>query len=511
MRLLWIALLPACIDNELQPPGGKNQGPEEPVIEVRPLELTYETLALGEGSTQTLTVRNIGLAPLTVVGAQVSGTTAFTLLSEPDAVLEPEEELTFDIAFSPVNPEDAGSVVVLSDDPESPSVEVPLSGAALVGELAVLPNPLDFGDVPLGCSQSKSVTVQNVGSVDLTIDSMVPIGDDAFGADWDFDLPLRLAAGESLEVPLIYAPDDLEEDEAEVWITSDAIVGLTVARQRGGGTLESSLFDEWWQGNGPWSQTDIVFYVDQSGSMSDDQERLRQNFTRFVTILEGLDLDWQIMVITNEDGCHNEQIINRDTADASGVFSRAVEGPYGRWTEAGLSLVAEALRDASEPGGCNEGFLRTNAKTTAVMVSDEVEQSRQEWSHYVGEMRSVAPSIGITSIVGDVPDGCATADPGIGYVEASLATGGAVLSICNEDWSSYFETIASLSALGQTDTFVLSSIPDPASILVNVDGAPSTAWSYDATWNAIVFPPEAVPAPGVQIQAWYDILADCEG
>jgi membrane protease subunit (stomatin/prohibitin family) len=26
----------------------------------------------------------------------------------------------------------------------------------------VLPNPLDFGDVPLGCSQSKSVTVQNV-------------------------------------------------------------------------------------------------------------------------------------------------------------------------------------------------------------------------------------------------------------------------------------------------------------------------------------------------------------
>jgi hypothetical protein len=126
-------------------------------------------------------------------------------------------------------------------------------------------------------------------------------------------------------------------------------------------------------------------------------------------------------------------------------------------------------------------------------------------------MQEYAPSIGITSIVGDVPDGCETAAPGTGYVEASLATGGAILSICNEDWSSYFATIASLSAFGQTDTFVLTSIPDPTTLVVWVDGVQvTTGWAYDATWNAVHFDAASVPAPGVQVQAAYDIEADCD-
>lgn len=508
MRFAWIVLLSACIENEIQPPGRGRSGPDVPIVEVWPPVLDFEPLAPGESATQQLTVKNVGFAPLTVVGVQITGTTAFTLPSEPSPVLEPEQEATFDVVFSPVTAEDYGSAWVLTDDPATPSVQVPLNGGGLVGELLVLPNPLDFGEVPLGCSQSRTVQVQNVGLADLTIDTMVALGD-SFGEDWDFDLPLTLAPGTSLDVPLHYAPDDLEADEGEVWITSDALVGLTVARQRGSGTEESSVADEWWQGNGPWKQADIVFYVDQSGSMRDDQERLRQNFTRFVTLLEDQDLDWQLMVVTEETGCHNESILTRDTADAAEQFSRAVEGPSGFRTEAGLSLTREALQDAG-PGGCNEGFLRPNAKTTAVMVSDEPEQSRNTWDHYVASMRELAPTISITSIVGDVPGGCETADPGTGYVDASLATGGAVLSICNEDWSSYFETIATLSALGQTDTFVLSSIPDPDTIVVHVDGTESADWTYDATWNAIVFPPLYMPAPGVQVQAWYDIDADCD-
>jgi hypothetical protein len=145
-----------------------------------------------------------------------------------------------------------------------------------------------------------------------------------------------------------------------------------------------------------------------------------------------------------------------------------------------------------------------------VLVSDEHEQSRQLWPEYVTQMQAISPNVGITAIVGDEPDGCATAEAGTGYTEAALYTGGAVLSICADDWSGYFETIGALSALGQTDTFVLTSIPDPSTIRVIVDGAPSTDWTYDATWNAIVFNAGAVPAPGVEIKASYDILADCE-
>ncbi len=509
MRLSWLLFLSACIETGLNPPGKGSGEDDVPAIDVFPTALTFDALPLGESAIQTLTVRNLGLAPLSVVGVQIAGTSAYTLPVEPDLTLEPGAETTFDVVFSPVNTEDLGTLSVLSDDPVVPSVGVPLTGTALVGELLVLPNPLDFGEVPLGCSQSSTVYLRNVGTVDLTIDTIVPLGDD-FGATWDFTLPLVLPAGEQLEVPLTYLPGDLERDEGEVWITSDAIVPLTVAKQRGSGTKDSSVADEWWQGNGPWAQTDIVFYVDQSGSMVDDQDRLRANFVRFIDILEDLDLDWQIMVVTDEDGCHNEAILDRDTADASEVFSRAVDGPFGTRTEAGLALVARAL-DETADGGCNAGFLREDAKTTAVMVSDEPEQSRQAWDVYVSRMRAVAPSISITSIVGDLPSGCATAEPGTGYVEASLATGGAVLSICNEDWSSYFETIATLSALGQTDTFVLTSIPDPETLVVEVDGElATTGWAYEPTWNAIHFERLSMPEPGVKVRAWYDIEADCD-
>ena len=349
MRLWWALLCSACIENKLNPPGAGNGEEDVGQLDVRPPILEFEGLPLGETSTLPLTLTNVGLGDLTIAGTQLAGTTAFTLLEEPDVVLAPDEEITVDVSFSPVNPDDEASLYVLSDDPEAPSVEVPLTGSALVGELIVVPDPLDFGAVPLGCAQEESVLLMNVGPVDLHIESIVQLGD-TFGSNWDFELPLTIAAGESLEVPLSYTADDLEEDEGEVWITSDAIVGLTVADQRGSGTKESAMEDEWWQGNGPWDQTDIVFYVDQSGSMVDDQERLRANFSNFVGILEDLDLDWQIMVVTDEDGCHNEQIIDRDTDDASDVFSAAVDGPWGRWTEAGLSLVSAALENA-ESGG----------------------------------------------------------------------------------------------------------------------------------------------------------------
>ncbi len=508
MRVLAaLGLLSGCIENEVSAPGKDRSGEDVPQIEVMPIALEYDALPLDASDVRIVTITNIGLAPLTIAGARIGGTTAFSLPIAPSAVLQPNEEFELSVVFSPVNPEDEGSLTISSDDPEVPSVEVPLSGTALVGELLVLPDPLNFGEVPLGCSQSSAVHLQNVGSVDLTINAIVPLGAD-FGANWDFDLPLVIAAGEQVDVPVWYTPDDLVEDFGEVWISTDGIISTTIANQSGSGTDASSANDEWWQGNGPWEKTDILFYVDQSLSMTDDKARLTSNFSRFIGILESLELDWQVMVVTDEDGCHNESILDRDSVGADAQFASAVDGPWGRYTEAGLTLATLALAQADT--GCNTGFLRDESKTTVVLVSDEPEQSRAPVADYVAEMRSYAENVSITSIVGDVPDGCETAAPGTGYVDASIATGGARLSICNEDWSSYFETIAALSALGQTDTFVLSSLPDPATIAVEVSGVPSTAWTYDALWNAIVFERASVPAPGVQITADYRISADCE-
>lgn len=52
----------------------------------------------------------------------------------------------------------------------------------------------------------------------------------------------------------------------------------------------------------------------------------------------------------------------------------------------------------------------------------------------------------------------------------------------------------------------LSGVPAPASIVVTVDGETSTAWSYDATSNEIVF--ETVK-DGATVEATYTLAREC--
>jgi hypothetical protein len=286
-------------------------------------------------------------------------------------------------------------------------------------------------------------------------------------------------------------------------------VSTTTVAVSGKGTTESGVADEFWQGDGPWDRTDIFFYVDQSGSMADDQDNMIANFSGFVEQLERLDLDWQIIISTRDTGCSNTGILTPDTPNLETAFLEGVRGAGGRYTEAGLTVAAGAI-NRSVPNECNEGFLREDSKTSVVLVSDEPDQSPGSYAGYVAQIQSVAPTAAITAIVGDVPNGCATADPGYGYYEAAIATHGAFLSICEADWSTYFDAIAVLSSTGQTDRFGLSSPPDPATLQVSVDNTVlATGWSYDEAGQAVVFDSASVPAPGAYILVEYDLLADC--
>ena len=120
--------------------------------------------------------------------------------------------------------------------------------------------------------------------------------------------------------------------------------------------------------------------------------------------------------------------------------------------------------------------------------------------------------IGAVFVIMAVLYGCLTAAAGTGYYEATVATGGAFLSICAPDWGDYFQTIATIAATGQTDTFPLSSRPDPSTIVVEVADVPTTTgWTYNSDANAIVFAEGSVPAPNSRITVTYELLSDCAG
>ena len=113
----------------------------------------------------------------------------------------------------------------------------------------------------------------------------------------------------------------------------------------------------------------------------------------------------------------------------------------------------------------------------------------------------------LSAIAGDYPSGCGTADPGTGYYEAVMATGGEFLSICS-NWSKNVEVLAQASLEGLLD-FELSETPAPDSIVVKVDGATWLAdWHYDAGTNSIIFDTEVTQGASVEVE--YGKLVECD-
>ena len=289
--------------------------------------------------------------------------------------------------------------------------------------------------------------------------------------------------------------------------------------------------------------SDILFVVDDSCSMSDEQEELDSNFESFITSFVGTNLDYHIGVTRAalSPGDQNdwgilEQLpdgsrwIDPDTEDMVGAFtSIANVGTGGGDCEMALQASFSALTYQSNPGAPNEGFYREDALLTLVLISDEIDHG-QDWTPF-GGCEGIPPSeytpwwlyslkgyngqdnLIFTAIVGDRPGGCDDngneADEGEGYWEVIDEVGGHFLSVCSADWSEFLTQLG-FEAAGLKTSFQLRRIPVESTLEVLIDGeAPDPSiWSYDRTRNAIDFPIEHVPDELAIITVTYQLMED---
>ncbi|MFT5583555.1 MAG: hypothetical protein ACI9VR_001133 [Cognaticolwellia sp.] len=75
---------------------------------------------------------------------------------------------------------------------------------------------------------------------------------------------------------------------------------------------------------------DLIFAVDQSGSMDNDADALASNFETLVTTLKGVTSAWHIGVLTYDAGCFNSRGLKATTPALSAVFSAAVNAGEDR-------------------------------------------------------------------------------------------------------------------------------------------------------------------------------------
>lgn len=287
----------------------------------------------------------------------------------------------------------------------------------------------------------------------------------------------------------------------------------------GTGTYYREATEVWEQvGHKP---ADILFTLSRSGSMVDDTGRVLANLSDFAEEISALEADYHVAVAVEDDGCFHTDYVTSDFS-----FSEADEalqtmadiyfilGNYGAFTERGFSLADEALTPArTGAGGCNEGFLRDEASLELVHISDDAEHSLQPYSYYVSHFQSLkADPADVTfhAVAGDYPSGCGTAGPGLGYYEASVATGGLFLSICDKSWAEDVVDLAE-DTVWEQDTFTLEGQPVPETLEVLEDGTvvPS-GWAWDASLHAIVFDRESIPATNARLEVGYHVPLECE-
>ncbi len=152
---------------------GQGLIPGVPNIYVSTDSLDFGIVIVGTDSLKTLTVSNNGDASLSVTEIYTNTDEYSVDLRSFD--LEPDEFQNLTITFAPTY---EGTILdtltILSNDPDEPVVEVPLSGEGFipVPVIELSADSLDFGVVIIGSDSLNTLTVTNIGTLTLSVTNL---------------------------------------------------------------------------------------------------------------------------------------------------------------------------------------------------------------------------------------------------------------------------------------------------------------------------------------------------
>lgn len=274
--------------------------------------------------------------------------------------------------------------------------------------------------------------------------------------------------------------------------------------------------DSYTQG-GPERPVDILWVIDDSATMTEEQDALVANFQDYADVLYETSVDYQIGIITTdaEDGLGMlvGDVLTPDTEDLDSAFTEQADvGIAGNREEQHLEAIRLATSEPALSAG-NSALFRADADLQIVLLTDEDDQSDDEVQVYLDQLSIFKTQTGfrVNLIGGPLPSGCASstssAEAATRLLDAVEYTGGEFKSICENDFSAVMKSIA-FTSVGMTDTFELTDMPDLDSLEVKVDGVnlhqrPEDGWQYDAARNAVVFEGLAVPRPGQSVDIIY--------
>lgn len=256
---------------------------------------------------------------------------------------------------------------------------------------------------------------------------------------------------------------------------------------------------------------DILFVIDNSGSMMEHQQNLSANASRFAAAFQSNgQLDYHMGVVTtdmNERGRLYSRrggpaFIDRNTPDGLRILAaNMLVGTSGSAIEASFQPVHDALNPPTV-NGANQGFYREDAMLAIVFITDAEDQSNipgdlllQELIAMKGGDATKVLAYGAIAVSGRPNSECPR-DSGEPFeIEDFLGkvsnAGKNVFSLCDPQFGDYLAQIGQdvVDRIGYT--ILLNRPPDLKTVKMlfgtqEILPDAKTGWSYDPERNALI-------------------------
>ena len=241
----------------------------------------------------------------------------------------------------------------------------------------------------------------------------------------------------------------------------------------------------------PFDGIDIVWVIDKSCSMQDDEEQVLSGIDTMMNALPAGG-SWRLNMISVTP---QQAVISTEFPLVPGDDAGDALVMYQSLPESISEQGFLALHDYMELNPYSATWMRPSAALLVVFVSDEEEQSTNFFPDaldFVTWYERQRANVFLASIIHDTPgpgytSGCyySVRDFGERYLDATNLLGGVVVDICTTDWSMGVQEAS--SSIQPLERWELTHEPLDTTIVVFVDGVLFSDWMYNPVDNAVEF------------------------
>lgn len=207
-----------------------------PQISVVPSSITFSNVVVGQTSTQTVQISNVGQTTLNVTAISLTGN-GFSLSSiSVPFQLAPGANKTLTVTFTASSASTVNATLTItSDAPSSPmTVAVQGNGQTASAAWQVTPTSLSFGTIPLQTTQTFPATIKNTGNASVTVGSV-----SISNAEWTttgLASGTTLAPGQVLSFAVVFDPTIAGNATGTLQVSSSSTSSVLTMSLAGTGT-----------------------------------------------------------------------------------------------------------------------------------------------------------------------------------------------------------------------------------------------------------------------------------